>query len=119
MIFNTHDSLNCIGITLYKRGNKRAEIWFIKPGYEIKEHCHPQEDVELMYLFGSTVFYRRNMDTSEVEFARPRMFRCFSVKHRDAHWFSVGWLPLIFINFQTFLDGHKPKSAAEDFFLTY
>ena len=42
----------------------------------------------------------------------------FSVNHYHVHWFSVGKWPLIFINFQTFLDNHKPCSAAKDFQLT-
>jgi hypothetical protein len=114
-MINTFDKLNCVGITLFKWGHRRAEVWFIKPGYVIEEHTHPKEDVELMYLFGSTVFYRRDLETDEVEFARPKFFRKFSVKHFHSHWFSVGWLPLVFINFQSFLDGHSPQSASKDF----
>lgn len=119
-MINTFDKFNCIGITLYKWGNKRAELWFIRPGYVIAEHCHPKEDVELVYLFGSTVFYRRDLlvKDADVESAKPKFLSSFSVKHNHSHFFSVGLLPLVFVNFQTFLAGHKPVSASKDLTLT-
>lgn len=108
----------CVGFTLYKFFNKRAEIWFIPGNYEIVEHSHPNEDVELMFVFGKTEFYKRNIPTDKITSHRTSFcswLRCFSVKHDDAHWFRTSSWPLVFINFQTFLNNHEPVSAAIDF----
>ncbi len=119
-IFNKYGP--CRGFTLFKFGQRRAEIWYIPSGYTIVEHRHPEEDVELMYLMGSTAFCRRDIRTNVVESAEvkwPKNFGCcYGVKHYHTHWFSVGKWPLIFINFQKFLPGLKPKSAAIDFLKT-
>lgn len=116
MIINRHE--DCIGITLYSFGKYRAEIWICPPCYRIEEHSHPSEDVELMHLYGKTIFYRRNLWTGVLDSVTPKMFQRFSVRHSDSHWFSVGDRRLIFINFQTFLNGEKPRSAAIDFEIT-
>ena len=119
-IFNKHEK--CFGITLFKFGQHRAEIWFCAPGYEIQEHVHMEEYVELMYLFGSATFYRRPITTGIAEWATMKWWkfgRCFTVKNTDSHWFSVSKWPLVFINFQYFLEGFKPKSAAADFTPTF
>lgn len=115
-IFNRHGP--CRGITLWKRGKKRVELWVIPANYSIVPHSHPSEDVELMYLFGDAVFYRHNFEYGVEEF-KPKWFRDvgrkFSVKWFHTHWFSVSKWPLVFINFQTFRDGATPVSAAVDF----
>lgn len=115
-IFNSHGP--CRGITLFKRKNKRVELWVIPANYSITPHSHPQEDVELMYLFGDAAFYRQDTNGCPEEF-KPKwfrdVFRKFSVKHFHVHWFSVSKWPLVFINFQTFRNGAIPVSAAIDF----
>jgi len=108
----------CWGVTLYSLKNKRAEIWFIPANYTIVEHCHPSENVELCYIFGRTKFFRRDLYSGRVKEAIMtwrNWLTCFSVRHHHSHWFSTISWPLIFINFQTFLPGHKPVSAATDF----
>lgn len=120
-LFNRHES--CRGITLFKVGRYRAELWYCPAGYAIREHRHPKEDVELMFLFGCCTFYRRdNRIGNKVESANMNLAdfsRRFTVKNYHSHWFTVGRWPLIFINFQRFLDHYKPMSAAEDFQETY
>lgn len=111
----------CWGLTLFRWKQRRAELWYCPRNYVIEEHSHSNEDIELMYLMGSTVFYRRDRRTNVQEWKRMtwRMFgRSFSVKHYHSHWFTVGKLPLLFINFQHFLPGAKPRSAAQDFTIT-
>lgn len=86
-----------------------------------------------MYLFGNAEFWRTKLEYNDVfksgddnihehvkesEGFKPKwyhMFRSFSVKAGQIHWFTVSSLPLIFINFATFIDGKKPTSAAVDF----
>jgi len=122
-IINRHEC--CWGLTLWKWKQLRVELWYCPSGYEIKEHSHPKENVELMYLFGSTTFYRRVLvagkKTEKVEWAimSKKFFgKTFSVKCFHSHWFTVGKWPLIFINIQRFLPGYKPESAAKDFVVT-
>lgn len=108
----------CWGITLYRFFQYRAELWFIPKNYTIVEHRHPQESVELMFIFGRTEFYRRNIYTCAVDTLATtwRCFgRCFSVNSYHSHWFKTNSWPLVFINFQKFFPGIKPKSAAKDF----
>lgn len=119
-IFNKHEG--CRGITLFKLGARRVELWFCPAGYAIEEHSHPKEDIELMYLFGDTLFFRRNLAKPEkVEWERmtwKRFGAKFSVRYFHSHWFTVGRLPLVFLNFQKFREGFKPESAAKDFEVT-
>ena len=115
-IINKYDS--CIGITLFRFFSYRAEIWFCPSGYEIVEHTHPGENVELIYLWGDTVFYRRNNNDGLLEQAIPKFGKFFTVKYYHSHWFKVGIKPLIFINLQKFLPGSIPMSAAKDFKIT-
>lgn len=119
-LLNRHEK--CIGLTIFKWGQRRAEIWYCPAGYIIQEHCHPAQNVELMYLFGSTTFYRRNLwnnSENSLKCGWKTFCRRFTVRNFHAHWFSVGKLPLLFVNFQHFLPGNKPCSAAEDFEITY
>lgn len=112
----------CRGLTLFKWRQLRVELWYIPSGYSIVEHRHPSEDVELMYLMGSTDFFRRSIKTGIPEMAEVRWPRDFgkrySVMNYHTHWFSVGKWPLVFINFQRFLPGLKPTSASVDFLIT-
>lgn len=115
-IFNSYGP--CRGITLFKWGQWRAEIWIIPSYYKIIEHSHPSEDVELVHIFGRSVFYRRNMKTGmmeSVEVPPWSKLRKFTVRSFHTHWFDTCKTPMIFLNIQHFLPGHKPKSAADDF----
>lgn len=125
-LFNRHE--RCIGLTLWRFGQKNIELWYCPSGYEIKPHSHPNEKIELMYLFGDTEFFRivekmhdfvfgKHMGVRSESF-KPKwyhVFRKFTIDYGVVHWFKVSKLPLIFINIATFKDGHKPVSAAVDF----
>lgn len=77
-----------------------------------------------MYVFGRTTFSRHGVISNPAGYTEsftPRwkhVFRMFTVKAGQRHWFSVSNLPLIFINFATFVDGKTPTSAATDFHST-
>lgn len=115
-IFNRYES--CRGFTIFKFKKFRIEIWYCPAKYEIIEHRHPEEDIELIFIFGQTVFSRRDINSGVIESLATswKMFgRKFSVKHYHSHWFKVGRLPLIFINVQRFFNDYDVKSAAQDF----
>lgn len=118
-LFNRHE--RCYGLTLFRAFQWNVEIWVCLPGYEIKPHSHPNEHVELMYLFGRTTFYRINVNdvnnlfTESFTPCKKNIFKTFTISPGTIHWFKVSTWPLVFINFARFLDGHKPVSAAKDF----
>jgi hypothetical protein len=97
------------------------ELWYCPSGFNIVEHSHPKENVELLYLFGNTIFYRRNLFNGKMEskeVGKRQWLEKFTVNYYHSHWFKVGKLPLVFLNIQRFLTGAKPESAAKDFKVT-
>ena len=115
-LFHKYES--CIGIPLFKSKCRYVELWYCPKGYVIKEHSHPNEHIELMYIFGKTIFYRRNPETEDEDILEPAWFqfmKCFTVPAGFFHYFKVSNLPLIFINFSRFLNNTKPTSASVDF----
>jgi len=107
---------SCVGIRLYKSSLRFLQLWICPAGYEIIEHSNPKEHIELMFLSGETVFYRRRLKALEPLSVEPKkMGQTFSVPPGYYHWFKVGTRPLIFINFARFINGEKPQSAAIDF----
>lgn len=111
-LFNKHEG--CFGITLFRWVRTNIEIWYCPRGYTIKPHSHNEEDIELIYLFGRTKFFRK-IDNKTESATPTKPFTPFTVPAGCLHWFTVSSLPLIFINKATFLEGFKPKSAAIDF----
>lgn len=113
MIFNVYDK-SCFGITLFKWGKFKLELWFIKAGYKIIPHSHPKEHIELTHIFGHAEFfqihqgYRRSFKASFRDIGRT-----FSIYPGDIHWFNVSKFPLVFLNKEYWLT--KPTSAAIDF----
>lgn len=123
----------CIGIRLWKSGQKFVQLWIIPPNYIIEPHSHDDENIELMYLWGKTTFWRavrvvkskfyhndeliEKIETDEEGFIPTRhdVGRCFSVPAGTMHWFKTTSTRLIFINFSTFIKGKSPRSAALDF----
>jgi hypothetical protein len=114
-LFNKHEK--CFGISLWRFGNRTAELWFCPPSYQIEEHCHPNQDIELMFISGCTVFKRRKSLNSEEEgiaVCSPfDTFTKFTVSRGYYHHFSTGCNWLVFINFARWYT--TPTSAAIDF----
>lgn len=109
----------CVGISLFSFRRTSYELWFCPARYEIPEHAHPNEHIELRLIFGNTTFYRRPNVTSAFESA-PAEFprncgRVYSVPASYYHKFNTGKWPLIFINKELWLEGVEITSAAQDF----
>lgn len=109
----------CIGICLWKWKQKFIQLWIIPPSYVIEPHSHDDEDIELMYLWGETTFYRQICKSEDIEQFKPSIDydigKRFTVPAGAAHWFKTTTTKLIFVNFSTFLKGKRPRSAALDF----
>lgn len=113
-LINRHEK--CWGIVLFKWRQKFIQLWYCPAGYNIQPHSHPEEDIELMYIAGTTTFTRViNLRAQSFTPKWYHIFQTFSVKAGTYHYFKVSKWPLIFINFSTFKKGFKPKSAAIDF----
>lgn len=111
---NRHE--RCVGIRLWKSSRRFIQLWFCPSGYEIQQHSHPDEEIELRYLFGKSIFYR--LKGKNVESFRPRWYhfgRSFTIPAGVVHWFKVSTWPLVFINSATFPKGVTPRSAAIDY----
>ena len=113
----------CWGLRLARFGRNLIEIWFCPPRFEIEEHMHPQERIELFFLFGKKTFFsRRDIVTNKVDSAVvsfPRnIFKRFTIMPYHAHYFKVSSTWLVFLNWERWRKGCKPTSAAEDFKLT-
>ena len=108
----------CYGFRLYTINKYQAELWYCPKGLAIIEHKHSNEDIELMFLFGhNTTFYRRHSISRLLEFATMKWYnigKTFTINNGHYHSFSVSKLPLVFINFETWLN-NKPTSACDDF----
>ena len=117
---------DCIGFLLARFGRHQIELWCCPTGYEIPEHCHPCETIELFFLYGHDVlFSKRDLrlcDEQKVKVSFPRdIFKHFTIKGSEAHYFKVPkgrgkWL--VFINWEKWIDGCRPSSASEDFVYT-
>ena len=113
-----HHGEHCVGITLFRFGQRNIELWFINAEYTIEKHSHPEENIELMFLFGfGTTFFRKTKTNTDKFFPRwpLDMFKRFSVRAGDIHWFTTTTWPLVFINFSWFIGNYNAKSAASDF----
>lgn len=115
-LFNKHES--CRGMVLWKSKRHFVQIWYCPRGYRIKPHSHPNEAVELMYLFGNAKFFKKEKRAVPmIRYFQPKWYhfmKCFSIGYDEIHWFTVSNLPLIFINFAKFKPGHTPMSASQD-----
>lgn len=121
----------CRGITLFKLGRRKIELWIIPRGYTIPEHSHNNEDIELMLLAGDgTELFRREPYYDDVSGIKvgysehrdnhtarfPKDFcRKFSIPAGFAHGFTVAKRRLIFINFAKWRHGVTITGAHIDF----
>lgn len=115
-----HRYEQALGIRLWRWGFFQIEIWVCAPGYRIKPHSHPDEDIELVFLFGDARFFRQQWISKVMPFPPeefhaqfPRHFgRRFSIRRGVVHWFEVSKHWLVFLNCERWT--RKPTSAAED-----
>lgn len=112
-----HRYERAIGIRLWRWNRYQIEIWFCGPNWTIRPHSHPDEDIELAFVFGiGSQFARQKWPLVAPETFTPKfprhVGRRFSVAAGTVHWFTVSKWPLVFINFERW---HKtPTSAAID-----
>lgn len=118
MLIKRYES--CIGLSLPAIGRWKIEFWYAAPGYSIRPHIHPREDIKLCLLFGHNVRFHRKKSgylLGESFLARFKdIGKMFTINAWDEHSFEVSNWPLLFMNIEKW--SVKPTSAAEDFVLT-
>lgn len=115
----------CKGMTLFRWGRFNIEIWFCPPRFQIEEHRHPSQDIELMFLYGDAFISRRHKDDpyghyqmyGTVKFPYDT-FKHFTVLAEHFHYFTVNEKWFVFLNISKWRKGHKPTSASVDFELS-
>ena len=111
---------NSRGWKLFQFGSYRIELWYFPSGFFIERHAHPNENIEVLYLFGDVFFHREDSKDKNnyAEWLSTGFPRFLSLPAGYIHWFNVGKWPLIAINFSRFIDTNIPISASEDIIFT-
>ena len=109
----------CWGLTLWKWGQFKLELWICPKGYKIPAHSHDNQDIELLFLYGTALFARRlaNKFFFDYVFATfPKHFgQRFTIPAGAEHYFEVSNKTLIFIGIERWKPGVKVTSASIDF----
>lgn len=109
----------CTGLTLYRWGQHKAELWYAPAWYSVPLHSHDHVDVEFLILHAKGCYIFRHKDGIQGELvSTPQVLgKLFTVKAGVPHGFNRSDSSLIWINFEHWKDGHRPTSVAQDFTL--
>jgi len=142
-----HFREGCIGITLFKWGAIKLEMWFAGKNTTCREHVHNDSDSEITILYakprriwrrsqikfkltGSSLIGQDNADFNKeagtiyipneeyIASSKKHRGQWFSVRAGVPHGFDKGESFMIFLNLQHYLKGRPVTSVAEDFQLT-
>jgi len=108
----------CWGITLWRWGNRKLELWYAPASYACVEHTHDDADSEITILYAKARrIYRRVGDKVDAYIASSKQYRgrWFSVRAGIPHAFEAGKSFMVFLNLQTYLKGKRVTSVAVDF----
>ena len=103
-----HRHNRCVGITLFKWGRKKLEVWFCPKDEEIEDHVHRHIDSVIVLLFG----YMRGKIDFTAGHVQP--WRRYPVPHCTTH--SALTLSFcVFANWETWTGDVDVTSASVDF----
>lgn len=108
----------CWGVTLFRWGRRKLELWLAPADYAVAEHTHEDSDSEITILYAKPRrIYRRVGDRVDEYVASSRKYfgRWFSVRAGVPHAFDKGESRMLFLNWQTYLPGRRVTSVATDF----
>jgi len=96
----------------------KVELVWAPKNYEIVEHSHPNQDIELIVLWGKNVYLERTeLGKVAPDFyitSMPKsIFKRFSIRAGDTHWFKTSKTNFLFLNVEFWKT--EPTSAAVDF----
>lgn len=107
----------CVGLRLFKWGQRSVQLWYCPKGYTIEKHSHDLQDIELAFIYGQAWFYKlqHNIVKSAKVAGLGNPFKTFSIPAGTVHWFSVSSRSLWFVNYARWKTGYTPTSASIDF----
>lgn len=111
----------CWGLTLWRWGRRKVELWYAPADYATPEHTHEDSDSEFLILWArNRVIYRvvNCMIESYVAHTPGVWGKWLSVRAGTPHAFKTGTSCLIWISSQTWKPGVTVTSVAEDFKIT-
>jgi hypothetical protein len=114
MLIETHDEV-CKGLLLFKAFGVTIHLWYCPTGYQIQKHNHPNQSIELMFLYGDTVFHKISNGLERSIRVLGISCRCFTIRPDEVHWADKTKRPLVFLNFAKWKKGVSPTSASRDF----
>lgn len=122
----------CIGITLWKWGRTKVELWWAPADYEPPEHTHEDVDGEFTILYSKNRYiYRKScprggpcgekmvgIGDSYIATTPDVWGKWLSVRAGTPHAFKRGDSCMIWIVKEKWLPGRKVGSMSTDFHLT-
>lgn len=121
--FNRKD--RCIGLTLFRFGRRKLELWFVPANYACVEHTHKDSDGEFFVVYGrGRDIWRKTwphwlsgaMCQIEVyNITNRHYFKTYTVRANTPHGFSVGSTLMVFLCWETYRKGVPVTSPAVDF----
>ena len=125
-----HKKDSCWGVTLFRFGRRKLELWFVPRDYACVEHVHKDSDGEFFVVFGkgrniwrTVTGIEKNIYGNMVSGLIRQMyhitdrtyFKTYTVRANTPHGFSIGTSPMIFLCWETYLPGRRVTSPAADF----
>lgn len=114
----------CIGLTLWRLGRHKLELWWAPSNFSTPEHIHEHSDGEFFVIYGSgrKIWRRISMPgrnyVEGYDIADRKYWKWFSVRAGTPHAFSCGRTPMVWLCSETWKPGTKVTSVAEDFILS-
>ena len=126
-MINRKDS--CVGITLFRFGRYKLELWFVPRDYACEEHTHELSSGEFFVLYGKdreiwrTVkgpwvkdyLQWRTSKREQYNISNRTYFKWLSVRAGTPHGFSRGATPMVFLTLTKWKKDAKITSPAIDF----
>lgn len=108
----------CWGLTLWRWGRRKVELWYAPANYETPEHRHDLSDSEFTILWARDRVIYRVIDGMVQSYRAntPGVWgRWLSVRAGTPHAFKAGATFMLWLVVQRWREGVKVTSVAEDF----
>lgn len=110
----------CSGLTLFRWGRRKVELWYAPADYSPPPHSHNDSDGEFTVLWSRNRRIWRNVGGRVDSYiaTTPGVWGKFlSVRAGTVHAFERGDSCMVWIVFETWRKGVKVGSVADDFHL--
>lgn len=111
----------CVGLTLFKWGRTKVELWYAPASYAVPEHTHNDSDGEFTVLWSKNREIYRVIDGKRQSYiaTTPQIWgRWLSVRAGTPHAFGMGDSCMVWICVERWKPGVKVTSVANDLHLT-